>query len=100
MTKKRCSTYGTERHTDAAFSVQEYADFFAGYVVAVRSTANMEYAWWEEGSNTLHCTYKGGKEYTYPCNFHQAEAFASAPSKLGFVWDHYLQHLTSTAKPC
>jgi hypothetical protein len=98
--KGKCSTYGQNRSTDAAFTVQEELDFMAGFVVAVRSTANMEFAWWDQDTNTLHCSYKGGKTYPYPCNVHQALAFSGSDSKMGFIWDHYLQGRTSTAKPC
>ncbi len=96
---KKCSTYGQNRSVDGTFTVQEELDFMAGLVVAVRSSSDMDFAWWEEKNNTLHCSYRG-RTYTYPCNVHLALEFSGAPSKNGFVWDHYLQNRTSTARPC
>ena len=82
MAKKREQT----RHTDAAFNKQEREDFFVGNPVGCRSD-NILWASWGEGG--LICMYSTGP-YTYPCSRHQAEAFASAPSKMGFIHDEYL----------
>lgn len=77
------------RHTDAAFNKAERESFLAGMFVGCRSS-NVLRARWDEQSQTLHVVFKDGTPWTYSAARQEAEAFARAPSKQGFLWDQYI----------
>ncbi len=79
-----------QRHTDAALTDDEYAAFFLGVEVEVRSEP-MKAAWWDEEQGRLFVSYKDGSLYSTAADDAFAEAFARAASKNGFWWDYCIR---------
>lgn len=77
------------RHVDAAFNEDERRQFFEGLSVPCRSE-KVGSARWDDENQRLYCDIIGAGPYSYPCNRGEAEQFADAASKMGFIWDHYL----------
>lgn len=95
----RKTTYGMNRRTDAAFTDEETIDFLNGVWVKCRSS-NVEEMTYVEDDQTLFVTFKdhGKGEATYQyfgVSGTLAEAFASAPSKGGAVWDNLISQAVS-----
>ena len=84
------STRQPDRHTDAAFDADEYAAFFLGVTIPVRSD-NMADAWYDADEGRLYVHYKDGSVYSTAADDYLLESFARAPSKNGWWWDHVIR---------
>lgn len=88
MTRSRRGSYGQNRSSGGAFTNEERADFFLGLWVTCRSTC-VDQARWISEEGQLEVVFKpSGTPCRYPMSGAMAEAFAAAPSKRGWIWDH------------
>lgn len=81
--------YVPNRHTTAAFSYEQTERFLAGEWVAFISDWPQQ-ARWDERRQAVEVRFKSGHMETYPADRPTALGFAFAPSKGGFIHDHWL----------
>lgn len=78
------------RDTSAAFRTNRYLAFFNGEDVKIYTSDWVDSAQWDEEAGILRITFDDGHVHYYPCSQDEAILFADAPSKGGWIHDHYL----------